>query len=41
MRDELRSTVDADTVATILIATIEGAVMLRYGNASLSIWNEH
>jgi TetR/AcrR family transcriptional regulator, transcriptional repressor for nem operon len=27
-RGELRSTVDADTVATILIATIEGAVML-------------
>jgi len=30
------STVDADTVATILIATIEGAVMLSklYGDAS-------
>jgi TetR/AcrR family transcriptional regulator, transcriptional repressor for nem operon len=34
-RGELRSTVDADTVATILIATIEGAVMLSklYGDA--------
>jgi len=36
MRGELHSTVDADTVATILIATIEGAVMLSklYGDAS-------
>ena len=36
MRGELHSTVDADTVATILIATIEGAVMLSklYGEAS-------
>jgi len=36
MRGELRSTVDADTVATILIATVEGAVMLSklYGDAS-------
>jgi TetR/AcrR family transcriptional regulator, transcriptional repressor for nem operon len=35
MRGELRSTIDADTVATILIATIEGAVMLSklYGDA--------
>lgn len=33
-RGELRSTVDADTVATVLIATIEGAVMLSklYGD---------
>jgi TetR/AcrR family transcriptional regulator, transcriptional repressor for nem operon len=28
LRGELRSTVDRDTVATVLIATIEGAVML-------------
>lgn len=36
MRGELHSTVDADTVATILIATIEGGVMLSklYGDAS-------
>ena len=36
MRGELHSTVDADTVATILIATIEGAVMLSklYGDAN-------
>lgn len=36
MRGELHSTVDADTVATILIATIEGAVMLSklYGDAT-------
>lgn len=36
IRGELHSTVDADTVATILIATIEGAVMLSklYGDAS-------
>lgn len=36
IRGELRSTVDPDTVATILIATIEGAVMLSklYGDAS-------
>ncbi len=36
MRGELHSRVDADTVATILIATIEGAVMLSklYGDAS-------
>jgi len=35
-RGELHSKVDADTVATILIATIEGAVMLSklYGDAS-------
>lgn len=35
-RGELRSTVDVETVATILIATIEGAVMLSklYGDAS-------
>jgi len=29
MRGELHSTVDADTVATILIATIEGAVLSK------------
>ena len=36
MRGEWHSTVDADTVATILIATIEGAVMLSklYGDAN-------
>lgn len=36
IRGELHSTVDADTVATILIATIEGAVMLSklYDDAS-------
>lgn len=36
MRGELHSTVDADTVATVLIATIEGAVMLSklYGDAT-------
>jgi TetR/AcrR family transcriptional regulator, transcriptional repressor for nem operon len=36
MRGELYSKVDADTVATILIATVEGAVMLSklYGDAS-------
>ncbi|MBE7383987.1 MAG: TetR/AcrR family transcriptional regulator [Leptolyngbya sp. SIO1E4] len=36
MRGELRSTVDAETTTTILIATIEGAVMLSklYGDAS-------
>ena len=36
MRGEFQSTVDADTVATILIATIEGSVMLSklYGDAS-------
>lgn len=35
-RGELHSTVDADTVATILIATIEGSVMLSklYGDTS-------
>ena len=36
MRGEFHATVDSDTVATILIATIEGAVMLSklYGDAS-------
>lgn len=36
MRGEFQATVDADTVATILIATIEGSVMLSklYGDAS-------
>jgi TetR/AcrR family transcriptional repressor of nem operon len=36
MRGEFQETVDADTVATILIATIEGSVMLSklYGDAS-------
>lgn len=35
-RGELRSSVDADTVATVLIATIEGAVMLSklYGDSA-------
>jgi len=35
-RGELHSTVDVDTVATILISTIEGAIMLSklYGDAS-------
>lgn len=35
-RGELRSTVDIDTVSTILIATIEGAIMLSklYGDTS-------
>ncbi len=35
-RGELRSTVDAEAVATILIATIEGGVILSklYGDAS-------
>jgi TetR/AcrR family transcriptional regulator, transcriptional repressor for nem operon len=35
MRGEFQATVDADTVATILIATIEGSVMLSklYGDA--------
>lgn len=36
MRGELHSTVEVDTVATILIATIEGAIILSklYGDAS-------
>lgn len=36
LRGELAPTIDADTVATILIATIEGALMLSklYGDAS-------